>query len=413
MIRLLLYALIFLTLAVYIALIAKEDPGYALLSRGNWSVEGTLVLLIGVLTLVIAAVLILLSLLIKTLHLPSQLSQWNKHRKTDKALKNANQGFIELTEGHWLEAEKHLKNSAEQSGMPVLNYLAAAQAAQESGAQQRRDQYLLKAHASDSRADIAIGLTQAKLQLKDGQAEQALATLMHLHNMVPRHEQVLKMLVEVYQQLKSWDDLAGLLPVLRKTHIVEPQQLSQFEQALNKQLLKQALVAGDMDALTRIWQDLPKAMRNEPEMIHYYSQLLIAMGEQHQAIALIKEGLKQSLYAPLVELYGQVSEPDLGKQLKTAESWLDAHRQSAELLLTLGRLSMKNELWGKARDYLLDSIQITPKVETYKALGELYEKHLNDPAEAMKYYRQGLLLSRRPKELALWSESDKLSPLLA
>jgi len=67
MIKLLFYALLFLIAAAYIALLAKEDPGYALLSRGDWSVEGTLVFLISVLTAIIAAILLLVYLLVKTI----------------------------------------------------------------------------------------------------------------------------------------------------------------------------------------------------------------------------------------------------------------------------------------------------------------------------------------------------------
>ena len=221
MIRLLFYSLIFLIGAVYIALIAKEDPGYALLSYGDWSIEGTLVLLVTALSLLISGILLLVYLLVKTINFPIKLGSWNQNRKTVKAIKNCNKGYIELAEGNWREAEKHLRKSANGSGMPLLNYLAAARAAQEGGSQHRRDNYLLQAHKSDPQADIAIGLTQAELQIKDGQAEQALATLMHLRNVAPKHKQVLKMLFRVYQQLNSLKDLENLLPELRKNNIFE------------------------------------------------------------------------------------------------------------------------------------------------------------------------------------------------
>ena len=39
MIKLFFYSLIFLIIAAYVALIAKEDPGYALLSHGDWIIE--------------------------------------------------------------------------------------------------------------------------------------------------------------------------------------------------------------------------------------------------------------------------------------------------------------------------------------------------------------------------------------
>ena len=86
MIKLLFYSLIFLIAAVYIALIAREDPGYALLSHGDWSIEGTLVLLITALTVIISAILIFLYFLMKTIQFPGQLGHWNQNRKTTKAI---------------------------------------------------------------------------------------------------------------------------------------------------------------------------------------------------------------------------------------------------------------------------------------------------------------------------------------
>ncbi|NOQ79652.1 MAG: heme biosynthesis protein HemY, partial [Gammaproteobacteria bacterium] len=256
MIKLLFYSLIFLIVTVYIALIAKEDPGYALLSHGDWSIEGTMVLLIGVLSTLIGSILLLIYLILKTIRFPGQLNHWNQNRKTTKAIKNCNRGYIELAEGNWREAEKHLRKSAYSSGMPILNYLAAARAAQEDGSQHRRDDYLLQAHKSDPQADIAIGLTQAELQLKGGQAEQALATLMHLRSVTPRHRQVLKMLFQVYQQLNSWNDLERLLPELQKNNVFEHHILSQYEQSLSKRVMMQAIHNKNYGELKSIWNRL-------------------------------------------------------------------------------------------------------------------------------------------------------------
>lgn len=404
MIKLLFYSLIFLIVTVYIALIAKEDPGYALLSHGDWSIEGTMVLLIGVLSTLIGSILLLIYLILKTIRFPGQLNHWNQNRKTAKAIKNCNRGYIELAEGNWQEAEKHLRKSAYSSGMPILNYLAAARAAQEDGSQHRRDDYLLQAHKSDPQADIAIGLTQAELQLKGGQAEQALATLMHLRSVTPRHRQVLKMLFQVYQQLNSWNDLERLLPELRKNNVFEHHILSQYEQSLSKRVMMQAIHNKNYGELKSIWNRLPKMTRAEPEMIHFYCQILLSIGEQQQAVELIKGGIKRHWNAPLILLYGQAQEKDAAKQLETAESWLSDNGRSAELLLTLGRLSISNQLWGKARDYITESLAAAPSTEAYQVLGKLYENQLADSVEAMNCYREGLLLTIRepidsPEEL--------------
>ena len=413
MIRLLFISLVFLIAAVYLALVAKEDPGYALLSHGEWSVEGTMVLLIGVLSAFICGILLMVYLLVKTIQFPGQLGHWSQGRKTVKAIKNCNRGYIELAEGNWREAEKHLRKSANNSGMPILNFLAAARAAQEQGSQRRRDNYLLQAHKSDPQADIAIGLTQAELQIKDGQAEQALATLMHLRTVAPKHKQVLKMLFGIYQQLNSWKDLQALLPELRKSNIFEHHMLSQFEQSLSKQLMKQALQEKNLGNLKAIWNRMPRQTRNNADMIYFYCQLLLSVGEKELVIELIKEGLKHHWHTSLILLYGLAKEKDVVKQLETAESWLSDNGRSAELLLTLGRLSISNQLWGKARDYLNESLSVAPRTDTYQTLGELFEKHLNDSVEAMNCYREGLLLSARPSQLVSLEDETTIKVNLA
>ena len=51
----------------YITIIAKEDPGYALISHGDWSVEMTLVLLVFAFVAVILSLLVVIYLFYKLL----------------------------------------------------------------------------------------------------------------------------------------------------------------------------------------------------------------------------------------------------------------------------------------------------------------------------------------------------------
>ncbi|MFQ5936992.1 MAG: heme biosynthesis protein HemY, partial [Acidiferrobacterales bacterium] len=76
-------------------------------------------------------------------------------------------------------------------------------------------------------------------------------------------------------------------------------------------------------------------------------------------------------------------------QLETAEGWLSTRPDNPSLLLTLGRLSLQNELWGKARSYLESSAQRRPTAQTYRELAALMER-LDEPDKALDYYRRGL-----------------------
>lgn len=61
------------------------------------------------------------------------------------------------------------------------------------------------------------------------------------------------------------------------------------------------------------------------------------------------------------------------------------------LLLALGRLSLRNRLWGKARSYLEASIGASPRSAAYGELGRLLEQ-LGEQEAAREHYRKGLEL---------------------
>ena len=80
---------------------------------------------------------------------------------------------------------------------------------------------------------------------------------------------------------------------------------------------------------------------------------------------------------------------DSGKQLERAETWLKKHPNQPELLLTLGRLCLRNQLWGKAQSYLEASLGVAASAETCQVLGSLLEQ-LGENKTALEHYRQGL-----------------------
>src|SRR5690606_7204767 len=165
-------------------------------------------------------------------HIGNWFHDLGDKRKHIKAREKTNQGLIELTEGHWERAERHLIQGAKYSEVPLLNYLSAAKAAQELGDEQRRDTYLALAHDSTRGTDTAVGVKQAQLQLGHGQNKQALATLNHLRDIAPHHPQILKLLRDLYIQLRDWTQLRDILPLLKKNHVISDDEKMQLEQRI-------------------------------------------------------------------------------------------------------------------------------------------------------------------------------------
>jgi HemY protein len=75
--------------------------------------------------------------------------------------------------------------------------------------------------------------------------------------------------------------------------------------------------------------------------------------------------------------------------LSHAEKWLKDHGQDPVLLLTLGKLAIQAELWGKARVYVESAIRHGPSPEAYARLAQLLEQ-MGEQAKAQAAYRDGL-----------------------
>ena len=54
-----------------------------------------------------------------------------------------------------------------------------------------------------------------------------------------------------------------------------------------------------------------------------------------------------------------------------AEGWLKERPNDPRLLLTLGRISLMNEAWSKAREYFETSLRLARSREVYGELGRL------------------------------------------
>ena len=123
-----------------------------------------------------------------------------------------------------------------------------------------------------------------------------------------------------------------------------------------------------------------------------YTEEKLKLSDSSDCEPLIHKALKKQWDLALVDLYGQVEGKEKAKQLKFAESFLSSHARNSVLLLTLGRLSARNKLWGKARTYLEESIEINPLPETFRTLASVLDE-LGEHEAAAVYYQSGLELA--------------------
>lgn len=395
---LLLLILVLLLLASALAPLLKSDPGHVLINFGDWTIETSV--------LVLACALLVLWFLV-------QLAVWfwrmpvetARKMREQRAFKQLEKGLLALTEGDWKAAEKALEKSASTQGRTTAHYLAAAEAADGQNAHDRREYYLEQADSGGSKKRFLVELTRARMLLTSGSRAAALPILQDLYKQRRKHPQVLELLSRCYRELGEWDELQTLLPVLLKAGVLddEQSQLLQEEVSVNK-----LLSCSSSEDLQAAWKQLPRAMRQHSATVDAFATQAAKLERVDLAEPLIVASLKHEWSPKLVLRYGDPSADDRIKRLKQCEKWLKQHPEDASLQLALGRLCAGEKLWGKAREYMVKSLELEPSSLGYDAFGQLLERQ-GEMEPAMACFRNALRMNQGQLPKPLPANTARLS----
>jgi HemY protein len=385
-----------LFLAAGAALLVQKDPGYLLLGYGTLSVETSLAIALIAIVILFSTLYLLIRSFIYFVNTPSRFRLWGAQRRKNRSQKELTSGLIQSAEGHWEKAEKYLIKHAEESDTPLLNYLTAARAAQFRQDYGSRDRYLQLAHKSVPKADIAIGITQAELQLEHDQLEEALATLKHLKALSPKHPYILRLLSGVYQKLDEWEMLQKFLPTLKKFKAYNQADFLNLEKTVWINIFRKQADSSSAANLQQNWKLLPKALQKDFDLQNIYFNAMIKAGAGEDIERLLRASIDSEWNEELIPLYGQIEMTNQTVQIENAEKWLSHQPNNAVLLRMLGRLCARNQLWAKAEAYLEASIHSKPTVKALKQLGDLYNQHGNE-AKAADCFKRALALATGEK----------------
>jgi HemY protein len=358
--------LVALVLGGLLGVLVSRDPGYVLIAYQGLAVETSLWL--ALLVLVGGYFLVRLGtfLFLRMGRGRGSFSGWNQRRRTRAARDQTVRGLLLMAECRWAEARKLLEGAAARAEAPLINYLNAARAAHELGDIRGRDELLGAARESAPGARFVVDLTQAELQRAEGQWELCLAALLQLHRQAPRHPQVLRLLVSCYQHLEDWQAVVELAGDLKKQRVMPEDALF----ALQRDAWRGRLAAGREDPQT-LWKAVPRELQRSPALVADFTGALAAAERGADAEALVRAALDQSWDPELVKLYGSLKDADPERRLVVAEGWLKARPNDPDLLLALGRISLLNRLWAKAREYLEASLRLGRSTEAQSELGRL------------------------------------------
>ena len=375
----------------------SADPGYVLSTLRGWAVETSLV----VAALLVIVTLIILRLLFKLLRYPFR--QWRR-RRLRLARERVLEGIQARIEGRWERADKAFAKAAKERAHAPTALLLAAQNAQRAGASESALRYLDRARQSGAESGFVI--VEAERLLAAGNAEEAL-TLLDSSPAID-NPRALELRVFALIGVGRADDAQLVLPSLRKSKLREGDSLLALEREVSIATLSQA-DSGEQ-ALLR-WQSLPKAQRRDPAIAVALAQRGITLGQSTSMLGPIEDLLNKHWDEALASLYGFLQPAEPRKAIKQAERWLEAHPRSCGLLLSLGELCRREQLWGKSLDFL-NRARDEESVTLWECFAALWIDR-GDYARAQQALQNALRLSRglssQPVQLLLPASQEAVA----
>lgn len=357
-----------------------DDPGYVLVRLRGTSIETTMVFAVVALLFTWA----MLSLLWRLVRWPLRLWFRRARRRSRERIAN---GLVALAEGRYARAEKELVKATQYRELRAPALLAAARAALGQGEIARADAALAEAAETAPAAALAL---RASLLREQGRLADSLKLLRPEANAGTLAPAAWVEYIEAALAHEEAEAAYAALAPLARSQSLAPAHYATLEARVLAAMLA---AQRNADVLNARWAALSRAQRREPLALAAYARRIAGLGQPLPGMSEIEAALRKEWSEIAVTAYAELGEADAGARLRTAESWLAAHPDDPTLLMTLGRLCIQLELWGKAREYLERALGIRENAAAWEALGNSCRGE-GDADAAARCYRNALSLSR-------------------
>ncbi len=379
--RTLLYLVLTILAAGWLGHLIAKDPGYVLFSYDGTTLQTSLWFLSGTVVGILVILHFVRRFIRALINTGGSLSSWKTARQHNKALSRTTSGLVNLIEGNWPRARDLLIQGAQESPTPLVNYLAAAKAADQLGDSAKKEHFLNQAREHAKGAESAIGIFQARLAADNGNWQDVVTILAQLKP----SGGVNRLLMNAYCKLEDWAAAKDLLPQFKKT--ATAQEYAAAEQVIWHALLHRA--ASQLEVVQKLWKQLPGSLKRDPLLLATYTECLLSHNSPKEAEVAVRKAVEEKWQPNLVMLYSRINAPDKQSQIKTAESWLKEHADDAAAHLCLGQLYLSAGDEEKASVHLEKSKSIKVSVDVLKLLARLKAKSGN-MAASNEFYQLAL-----------------------
>jgi len=407
--RTLFWLLTLAALAIGVALLGEQSDGYVLWVIPPWRIELSLNLFI----LAQAGVLILAYLLLRavahTLNLPRVVREFRTRRRLRRDERFAGEALRCFWEGRYSQALKMAEKISETgelseiagadeekvgAGGTAIAVQGIAAMVGVRAAHALRDPTRIAAWQQRATALDAAGWRTARLMgdiriaLDARDFDAAHAAFEALGTKERRQISAQRLALRLAQGRSDWPEMLRIVRLLEKHGALTADQARPLRIRAQRGLIES--LRDEPAQLMRHWQTITTADRVETSLALVAARALAAAGACDECARLVEEVLEERWEPVLLEEYARCEGRDILGRIAHGEKWLADHPNDAELLLALGRLCARQQLWGKAQSYLEASLAVSPACATHFAthieLARLLDQ-LERADDANRHYR--------------------------
>ncbi|MGY5360015.1 protoheme IX biogenesis protein HemY [Cronobacter dublinensis] len=366
--------------------------GYVLIQTDTWNIETSVTGLAIILILSLVVLFALEWLLRRLFRTGARTRGWFAGRKRSRARKQTKLALLKLAEGDYQQVEKLMSKNADHAEQPVVNYLLAAEAAQQRGDEARANQHLERAAELADNDQIPVEITRVRLQLARNENHAARHGVDRLLEITPRHPEVLRLAEQAYIRTGAWSSLLDIIPSMQKANVGD----DEHRDALTRQawigLMDQARADQGSDGLKAWWRNQSRKTRHQPALQVAMAEHLIECDDHQTAQEIILDSLKRQYDDRLVLLMPRLKAGNPEQLEKALRQQIKTYGDRPLLWSTLGQLLMSHGEWKEASLAFRAAIQQRPDAFDYAWLADVLDR-LHQPEEAAAMRRDGLLLT--------------------
>ncbi|HDJ1440017.1 TPA: protoheme IX biogenesis protein HemY [Serratia rubidaea] len=389
-----LFLFLVLIASVVLGPMLAGHQGYVLIQTDNYNIETSVTGLVIMGILLFVALFIIEWILRRIFRTGARTRGWFLGRKRSRARAQTKAALIKLAEGDHKQVEQLLTRNADHAEQPVVNYLLAAEAAQQRGDEFRTNQYLERAAEAADTDQLPVDITRVRIQLAQGEVHAARHGVDRLLNQAPRHPEVLRLAEQAYLRTGAYASLLEILPSMSKIKLHNEEKLQALQQQAYLGLMNQAMADEGSDGLKRWWKNQSRKVRHEVPLQIAMVEHLIECDDHEMAQEIVLDSLKRQYDERLVLLIPRIKSGNPEQLEKALRQQIKQHGATPLLNSTLGQLLMKHGEWQQANDAFKEALKQRPDAYDYAWLADVLEK-LHRSEEAAQMRREGLMLTLR------------------